>query len=172
MVLGSAGWSGHVIWEICQESFQPPADCETSCKRATQRRAPGENSAATRSHTCLAAFSTAQGAACRVTSRGTKGSTEGGPHASITGATTPKHRLFHGHHTVSALCSPDRLRTRGHRQDAVARASLNTRKGRPPRLAARTRGGDGPALAIKSQKRCRIVTRKNTTHDKLNFTFL
>lgn len=61
---------------------------------------------------------------------------------------TPKHRLFHGHHTVSALCSPDRLRTRGHRQDAVARASLNTRKGQPPRLAARTRGGDGTALAL------------------------
>lgn len=76
-----------------------------------------------------AAFSTAQGAACRVTSRGTNGSTEGGPQPASRGS-DPKAQAFHGqHHAVCALCSPDRLRAqRGSGQGAVTRASLNTRE--------------------------------------------
>lgn len=149
-------WAPHS--GICQKSFQPPADCETSCKRATRREALGENSAATWAHACSAAFSTARG----VSSHGTSGSTEGGPHTSITGAMTPKHRLFHGHHAMSALSSPDRLRTRGHRQDAVTRARLNARR-RPSEAGSQKpwwRRSQRWRWVIKSQKQYRTVTRK------------
>lgn len=151
------GGSRHIILGSVKHPFNL-LPTETSCKRATQRKALGESSAATRAHACAAAFSTARG----VSSRGTSESTEGGPHTSITGAMTPKHRLFHGHHAMRALCSPDSLRTRGHRQDGVARAPLNARR-RPCQAGSQKpwwRRSQRWRWVIKSQKRYRTVTRK------------
>lgn len=98
-----------------------------------RRRAPGESSAA---------FSTAQGAACRVTSRGTNGSTEGGPHASVTGE-RPQSTGFPW--TSRSVRSVLPRQT----QDAWSRAGRchqsvteHTRDG-PLRLAARAHAGDG-----------------------------
>ena len=140
---GKDGDSGHITQGSVKNPFNLLPTVRLLIKKPRGEKRWVRTRCHAGTHACSAASSTAQG----VSSHATSGSTAGSPRTSTTGAMTPEHRLLHGHHAISALCSrltQDTWSRAGRRHQSATERTATALRGWQPETVVAT----GTALAL------------------------